>query len=1249
VSIHSSIFARVLARAAFAVLAVLPFAAANAEFVRVTAANALGNSVYDVTSFTPPGTISTLNTDGSKHGSFQALVQVANAATSTVDVLVADAILGQIIRYTPALGATPASESVVWSYTGSGSGPAHPDGLSVDSAGNLYIVTSKFFDGTKGAVWVLPANPASPTGYAPSPLLIDGTTFSNANGVTVLQETAVATTSTAAWGIGDLLVLVGNKSWPQNGNVSELVVYRAASISSVLSGGGPRGAPDLTLITNSQFPNTEFPTGMDFWPADAQVNHSTLLVATTAGRVLRYDFDPMTLAPSFQVFASNLGIGLQKIKVGLQLEVPYAFATQVLTGLTGRILQLGAPTSPGTTNLIGSATQGVLEPDGLAVARTAAVTAQSCATPAGCDISNGVDPHQITLTGNTVLTGNITEQTCVILTDTRYDANGNCANVELDARTFCPGFNVSIPGETCGGSGISKKGFALIRTVANGVDNLPGNPLIVKTQDGVDNILPPAAGGSNPSCNAFSLNPFSPFAVISWAPRTDATPTEGTIVEAQGDPLGLTPLIDSEGLCDNSLGFSRGGSYFAVGLIYNAVALGGPNGFSTFALKKYTNLFNTADAANISTTITPPAVTSTKGALETALGQVNTYLGQQDYACAANEVVTTNALVANDPNPAANYPGDSVNNPNPWGEVQGRLANLYVILNTLILGNPTNAEWPLALPDAPPVCGPPTVTLNANMPTSIQPNTATTLTWSSQHALSCTASGGWSGSQALSGKNVSTGNLASTTTFTLVCTGFNNQTSPPAMATVTVVPPPTITNLSASPPIFASNIGASPTISWTSTYATSCTVSGGTFSFNVNNLAGTSSPVVSSVPATAINATTQYTVNCTNSLGVAAGAQTVTVTAVVPPTISTFSASPMSVSPGGSTTFSWSLTGTDASTSCAVGTPAGSVPAGTSGVTLTNLQATATYTLACSNSSGGVAATQMAPNTVTVTVVPSPTIANLSANPSIFASTSGSSSTISWNSTYATSCTVSGGTFSSTVTLAGSSSAVASSVPVTGINATTQYTVNCTNSLGVMVSQQISVTVVTPPTVSGFSASPATVTAGGSTTFSWTLAGTANFSTSCAIGTPSGTVLQVPTGANSFTINNLQTTNSGVYTLACTNASGNVTATATSLKVTVTVAAPVKIVSFTANPTTVYDEGRTSSLSWSATTIAANPTSCAITGGGLNLTKLGATGGPLITLPLRSTTTFTLTCSNSSSKATATTTVTVIDSDHDSD
>ncbi|MEK7176958.1 MAG: hypothetical protein AAB719_01520 [Patescibacteria group bacterium] len=63
----------------------------------------------------------------------------------------------------------------------------------------------------------------------------------------------------------------------------------------------------------------------------------------------------------------------------------------------------------------------------------------------------------------------------------------------------------------------------------------------------------------------------------------------------------------------------------------------------------------------------------------------------------------------------------------------------------------------------------PTVSLNAS-PNPVVYNTASSLSWSSTNATSCTASGGWNGPKALSGTQ-STGNLTSNQTYTLDCIG----------------------------------------------------------------------------------------------------------------------------------------------------------------------------------------------------------------------------------------------------------------------------------------------------------------------------------------------------------------------------------------------------------------------------------------------------------------------------------------------
>jgi hypothetical protein len=74
--------------------------------------------------------------------------------------------------------------------------------------------------------------------------------------------------------------------------------------------------------------------------------------------------------------------------------------------------------------------------------------------------------------------------------------------------------------------------------------------------------------------------------------------------------------------------------------------------------------------------------------------------------------------------------------------------------------------YAMSVAPAPPA---PTATLKSSAD-SVDSGGAVTLTWTSQNATSCTASGGWSGSQAVNGKAVSAA-ITAVTTFTLTCTG----------------------------------------------------------------------------------------------------------------------------------------------------------------------------------------------------------------------------------------------------------------------------------------------------------------------------------------------------------------------------------------------------------------------------------------------------------------------------------------------
>jgi hypothetical protein len=84
---------------------------------------------------------------------------------------------------------------------------------------------------------------------------------------------------------------------------------------------------------------------------------------------------------------------------------------------------------------------------------------------------------------------------------------------------------------------------------------------------------------------------------------------------------------------------------------------------------------------------------------------------------------------------------------------------------------------------APPA---PTVTLAAN-PNSVTLGSSATLTWSSTNATACTASGGWSGSEAVSGSLSETPTSAGETIFTLTCTGAGGSANASAALVATAL------------------------------------------------------------------------------------------------------------------------------------------------------------------------------------------------------------------------------------------------------------------------------------------------------------------------------------------------------------------------------------------------------------------------------------------------------------------------------
>ncbi len=307
---------------------------------------------------------------------------------------------------------------------------------------------------------------------------------------------------------------------------------------------------------------------------------------------------------------------------------------------------------------------------------------------------------------------------------------------------------------------------------------------------------------------------------------------------------------------------------------------------------------------------------------------------------------------------------------------------------------------------------------------------------------------------------------------------------------------------------------------------------------------------------------------------------------LVAPT-ATLTANPTSIKPNATSTLTWSST---QATSCS-GT--NFTASSTSGSAIVTAATTTTYTVTCTGTNGSVSASTR------VTVIqptPAPT-AVLIANPQNI--TAGSSTSLTWSSTNATSCT--GTNFSTGGTVAG----VVSASPT----ATTTYTVSCTGAGGT-AQQSVTVGVTasqTPPPpalpTAGISANPTSIKVGSSTTLTWsstnaTACTGTNFATNNATA---GSVSAAPTATTT-------------YTVSCAGAGGSA-----QKSVTVGVQqapAPLPTVGLVANPTTI-NSGTATTLTWSST----DATACT----GTNFATGNATSGSVSASP-SATTTYTVSC-----------------------
>ncbi|NNF16945.1 MAG: hypothetical protein HKN70_09370 [Gammaproteobacteria bacterium] len=430
----------------------------------------------------------------------------------------------------------------------------------------------------------------------------------------------------------------------------------------------------------------------------------------------------------------------------------------------------------------------------------------------------------------------------------------------------------------------------------------------------------------------------------------------------------------------------------------------------------------------------------------------------------------------------------------------------------------------------PPV---PTVSLTAT-PLSIPFEGTTTLSWTSEHASECTASGAWSGTLAGSGTQVSA-SLSTNSTFMITCTGTGGSASDSLTVNVAAPGAPSV-GFSASPAAVAS--GESTTLTWTSSNTTACNAAGdwsGTKAINGSESVGP------------LTATSTFILTCSGVGGDVT--QTITVPILVPEPVVTLTAAPGSVPHNGSTTLTW--TSTNANSCEAFGSWSG-LQALNGSLTVDNIDSERTYALYCEGSGGTASAL------VTI-AVGAPPVPEISLSTDVVTVMYGDTVTINWAATQATTCEAYGG-WSGIKTLIGTEE----SLPITS---DTTYVLVCSGPGGQVDAATVVTVAVEPPNVT-LEASPLTVDYDGSTTLTWTATG----ADSCqAFGSWSG--VKVTSGTE--VIDNLA--NTGNFVLLCSGPGGDGDA---SVSVLVN-PAPLPLVSLIAEPAEV-SFGGTTTLSWSS-------------------------------------------------------------------
>ncbi len=266
----------------------------------------------------------------------------------------------------------------------------------------------------------------------------------------------------------------------------------------------------------------------------------------------------------------------------------------------------------------------------------------------------------------------------------------------------------------------------------------------------------------------------------------------------------------------------------------------------------------------------------------------------------------------------------------------------------------------------PPPSTPPATVSLLSSPSTISAGGSSTLTWTSTDATSCTASGGWSGTKAVSGNQTVT--PSSSTTYTLTCTGAGGSGSASATVTVSPVSP----HQDTTAPTVPAGLNGTATANSISLTWTASTDDVGVTGYKVyrNGVQiGTAATPAYTDAGLASGTTYTYVVAAYDAAGNTSAQSSpksiATASSTTPPAPTVaLVAAPTSITSGQSSALSWASTN---ATSCTASGGWSGTKATSGNQTVTPSSST-TYTLTCTGAGGSGSASA----TTTVTAAPPP-------------------------------------------------------------------------------------------------------------------------------------------------------------------------------------------------------------------------------------------------------------------------------------